>query len=95
MEIDIRPREMTPGVYMVPSHTCPDSNPTLKLQWFAWTWEAQGLIREWCSEEDLKALRQSPERYITTVLNPKLERCKAKWTIGVSMDDGRVLLKLN
>ncbi len=94
MEIDIRAREMKPGAHMVPFHHCPESSPTPDLPWFAWTWEAQGLIQEWCSAEELNVLRQDPEHYVHTALNPKLKRCKAKWTIGISMEEGRVLLEL-
>lgn len=95
MEIDIRDKEMNPGTHMVPFHACPDADSSTFLPWFAWTWDAQGLIREWCSEEELHALRKNPEQYIHTVLNPKLKRQKTKWTIRISMDAGHVLLSLH
>src|SRR5262245_32955693 len=88
MEIDIRAKEKDPGVHLVPSHACPGADSPIGLPWFAWTWEAQGFIREWCSEEELHSLRKNPEHFIKTVLNPKLERLKAKWTVHISIDEG-------
>ena len=94
MEIDIRPKEMNPGTHLVPSHSCPGTDSATYFPWFAWTWEAQGLIREWCSEEELSALRKNPERFIDVVLNPKLKQQKAKWMILMSMEEGHLLLRL-